>query len=72
MGSRKESSSEEDKELMRRAQFGRCAVCRKPLGDDAEGHALYRSHAHWTQRALLCPECHKKTLTNGRPNPFGV
>jgi len=61
--------SQEDKERMRRAQFGRCAICGKPLGDDAEGHALYRSHAHWTHGALVHPECHRKTRTYGTPKP---
>ena len=61
--------SREDKELMRRAQFNRCAICGKPLGDNAEGHALYRSHAHWTHGLLLCPECHRETLTYGRRKP---
>lgn len=61
--------NEEEKQRMRQAQFGRCARCGKPLGEDAEGHAIFRSHAHWLHGQLLCPECHKKTLTYGRRKP---
>ena len=61
--------SEEDKELMWQAQGGRCAVCREALGEDAHAHGMHRSHAHWTHGALLCPECHRKTLTYGRRKP---
>lgn len=69
--------SREEKELMRQVQFGRCPHCGKQLGDDAEGHGMYRSHAHWTHGQLLCPECHRKTRTYGRRkpdprDPFGV
>jgi len=61
--------SEEQKQRMKRAQFGRCAHCGKQLGNDAEGHAMYRSHAYWLHGELLCPECHKKTVTYGKRKP---
>jgi recombinational DNA repair protein (RecF pathway) len=64
----------EQKDLMRRAQFNRCARCGKPLGADAEGHAKFRGehdHDYWLQGELLCPECHKETRSYGqrRPDP---
>lgn len=61
--------SKEQKELMRRVQFGRCTRCGKQLEGDAEGHAKFRSHAHWLHGELLCPECHKKTATYGKRKP---
>jgi 5-methylcytosine-specific restriction endonuclease McrA len=61
-----DSFSREDKELMRRAQFNRCAKCGKLLGTDAQGHAIFRSHEYWLNGQLLCPECHKKTRSYGR------
>lgn len=63
--------SREEKELMRHAQFNRCGICGKELRDDAEGHAINRSHGHWLHGMLVCPECHKDTESYGRRRPTG-
>ena len=67
----------EDKERMRQAQFNRCGICGKQLGEDAEGHAINRNHGHWLLGMLVCPECHRETKTYGRRrpdprDPFGI
>ena len=63
-----ESFSEEDKNLMRTAQFNRCAMCRKELEDnEGEAHAIHRSHVYWLNGVLLCKDCHKPNYSYGRP-----
>ena len=62
--------SREEKELMRKAQFNKCAICGKPLGDDAHGDAIFRNHEFWLNGRLVHPECHRRTRTYGtKPDP---
>ena len=63
-----ESFSENDKNLMRSAQFNRCAMCRKELEDEeGEAHTIYRSHVYRLNGVLLCKDCHKTNYSYGRP-----
>jgi uncharacterized protein with PIN domain len=60
------SFSKRDREDMRRVQHI-CAMCYKPLEDDFEAHAIIPGmHNNPHGGMLLCPECHRKTLSYGK------
>ncbi len=67
-----ESFSEADKELMRKAQFNRCAWCRRELEEnEGEAHAIYHSRVYSLSGVLLCKACNKDNFSYRPPLKVG-
>jgi len=67
-----ESFSENDKKLMKQAQFNRCAWCRRELEEnEGEAHAIYPSRVYRLKGVLLCKVCHKENFSYRPPLRVG-
>ncbi len=61
------SFPEDDRQLAKRLQNGRCSRCRGELGEHFEVHAIIPGLHYNVHNAIaLCHDCHAETLTYGK------
>ena len=64
--------SEQDRKIMRDAQFNRCAWCHKEMDDDeGEAHEIFRSKVYKLNGVLLCKACNNRNVSYRPPLKVG-